>query len=133
MKIVSNFIYFLVIFIISFPFCKAMEEGDMWEKTMKVGDREKMEEIIQSTNDNMERLRKIAKELPHIANAIIKDNKYELSRFENYSIGIPADEYLNLEDTLYAEHRRLLTESYYLENFLGEAFEENIQKFPFVD
>jgi hypothetical protein len=62
---------------------------------------------IAKIQDRTLQLEAVAKELPHIARATITENAYELSRFEDYCVGIPADEGFTLEETLLNERTRL--------------------------
>ena len=78
------------------------------------------EKNISDAEGKMIFLQQLAEKKPLIAKRIIESNRLLLSDFENYCVGIPADKDLTLEDTLYLEHRRLLSEAYYLEQFLNK-------------
>lgn len=50
----------------------------------------------------------IAKEVPNVAKKIISENRYELSHFETYSVGIPSTVDLSLEKSRLEEEVQLL-------------------------
>ncbi len=116
-----------VCFVFNTQYVQCAEKGKedttkRWEQMLTDADKEKAKSIF-NCNDEMESRKKFVQEFPEATRALVEENKKILSSdesFESYCKGIPADKDLSLEETLYLEKRRLLTEVYQLEKCLNQ-------------
>lgn len=116
MKFFKTSFLSICFFTIFSNFCQASEElkesgaNTATPTPYEAPEDEEVLKRIEQIQDRKLQLEAVAKEFPHIARAIIAENTYELSRFENYCAGIPADEGLTLEETFNNEKKRLVEE-----------------------